>query len=67
MRQRIRTLIGSKVEGREVRESETAPPRAKVVDLMEALRASLEKRATAKTAASPARPAAARRSLRKAG
>jgi DNA end-binding protein Ku len=67
VRQRIRKLIGSKVEGREVRESETAPPRAKVVDLMEALKASLEKRATAKATASPARPATPRRSLRKAG
>jgi DNA end-binding protein Ku len=70
VRERIRKLIARKVEGGEVQEAEEEPTRAKVVDLMEALKASLEKRAgqqTKRARPSPARPAAGRRPLRKAG
>jgi DNA end-binding protein Ku len=49
VRQRIRDLIARKVEGGEV-QTEPEAPRAKVVDLMAALKASLEKGATEKQA-----------------
>jgi DNA end-binding protein Ku len=53
VRSRVRNLIAERVEGREVTESPEARPRAQVIDLMEALKASLERRGTAggKTAA----------------
>ena len=49
VRARIRDLIGRKVSGEAVSE-EAPPPRAKVIDLMAALKASLEKRAAPRDA-----------------
>jgi DNA end-binding protein Ku len=71
VRQRIRDLIARKVEGGEV-QTEPEAPRAKVVDLMAALKASLEKGATEKQAprekpAGRSRKPAEKRPLRKAG
>jgi DNA end-binding protein Ku len=43
-RQRVMDLINRKVAGQEVTVAEPAPPRAQVVDLMEALKESLAKR-----------------------
>ena len=49
---RIEAAVQKKVEGQEITLAETAPPSAQVIDLMEALRASLEKKG-AKPAAAP--------------
>jgi DNA end-binding protein Ku len=49
---RIEAAVQKKVEGQEITLAETAPPTAQVIDLMEALRASLEKKG-AKPAAAP--------------
>ncbi|MCL4800598.1 MAG: Ku protein [Burkholderiales bacterium] len=58
---RIEALIEQKVQGREIAVSEEAPaPEAQVIDLMEALRASLKKRAP-EGAETPARVAAERK------
>jgi DNA end-binding protein Ku len=46
-RGRVLDLINKKVEGQEVTAAAPAPPRAQVIDLMEALRESLAKRAPA--------------------
>src|SRR5207249_11002631 len=43
-RQRVQDLIQKKVEGQEVTTAAPAPPRAQVIDLMEALKESLAKR-----------------------
>jgi DNA end-binding protein Ku len=47
VRNRVRSLIAEKVEGREVTQAPEARPRAQVIDLMEALKASLERRTAA--------------------
>ena len=52
VRTRIETAVQKKIEGQEITMAEPAQPAAQVIDLMEALRASLEKKAPAK-----ARPA----------
>jgi len=52
LRARLQTAIDKKVEGQEISVSETAPENAgKVIDLMEALRASLSKTESAKASA----------------
>jgi len=59
-RQRVLDLVTRKVEGQEVTMAAPAPPRAQVVDLMEALKESLAKRKppakVASKRAEPARP-----------
>ena len=65
VRERIREVIGRKVAGEDVTQ-EAPPPRAKVIDLMAALKASLEKRA-APRAATEAKPARKARSERASG
>jgi DNA end-binding protein Ku len=57
LRARIEAAIQKKVEGAEISVSELAPAgESKVIDLMEALRASLEKTETARTSASQLGP-----------
>src|SRR6202011_2218266 len=57
LRARIEASIQKKVEGAEISVSELAPAgESKVIDLMEALRASLEKTETARTSASQLGP-----------
>ena len=48
VRARIEAAVQKKVEGQEITMAEPAQPAAQVIDLMEALRASLEKKAPAK-------------------
>jgi DNA end-binding protein Ku len=54
-RQRVLELVHRKVEGQEVTVAAPAPPRAQVIDLMEALKQSLARRAGAEAAAPVAR------------
>jgi DNA end-binding protein Ku len=56
VRERIQGAIDKKVQGQEITLAEAPEPGAQVIDLMEALRASLEKK-PAKKAAQPAKPA----------
>jgi DNA end-binding protein Ku len=56
VRARIEAAVQKKVEGQEITMAEAPQPGAQVIDLMEALRASLEKK-PAKRAAQPAKPA----------
>jgi DNA end-binding protein Ku len=57
LRARLQAAIDKKVEGQEISISETAPPSAgKVIDLMEALRASLAKTESAKSSAAELGP-----------
>src|SRR3989440_7858937 len=56
VRARIEAAIQKKVEGQEITMAEAAEPGAQVIDLMEALRASLEKKPAKR--AQPAKPAA---------
>jgi DNA end-binding protein Ku len=60
VRERIETAVQKKVEGQEITMAEAPQPGAQVIDLMEALRASLEKkparRAAPAAAAAPAKP-----------
>ena len=56
VRTRIEAAVQKKVEGQEITMAEPAQPAAQVIDLMEALRASLEKKAPAK--GRPAEPEA---------
>jgi DNA end-binding protein Ku len=57
LRGRIEASIQKKVEGQEISVSETQPSgEGKVIDLMEALRASLEKTESARTSASQLGP-----------
>ena len=53
VRERIQAAVQKKVEGQEITMTEEAQPGAQVIDLMEALRASLDKK-PAKRAAAPA-------------
>jgi DNA end-binding protein Ku len=61
VRERIEAAVQKKVEGQEITMAEAPQPGAQVIDLMEALRASLEKkpakRAAAGAASQPAKPA----------
>ena len=62
VRARIETAVQKKIEGKEITLAETPEPSAQVIDLMDALRASLEKKpakraAPAPAAAQPAKPA----------
>src|SRR5581483_10006 len=58
----LRELLEAKVEGREIAEPVPAAPETPVVDLMEALRASVAASAAAKDAKAPTRkPAAAKK------
>ena len=50
---RIEAAVQKQVEGQEITLAETAPPTAQVIDLMEALRASLEKKGAKPAAAAP--------------
>ena len=56
VRARIEAAVQKKVEGQEIRMAEAPPSGGEVIDLMEALRASLEKK-PAKRGAQPAKPA----------
>jgi DNA end-binding protein Ku len=56
VRERIQAAIDKKVQGQEITLAEAPEPGAQVIDLMEALRQSLEKK-PAKKAAQPAKPA----------
>jgi DNA end-binding protein Ku len=58
VRARIEKAIEAKVEGQEISMSEAPEQGAQVIDLMEALRASLEKKGAAKAAAPKAAPKA---------
>jgi DNA end-binding protein Ku len=59
VRERIEAAIQKKVEGQEITLAEAPAGGAQVIDLMEALRASLEKKAPAKARAPQAEPPAA--------
>jgi DNA end-binding protein Ku len=68
VRERIEAAVQKKVEGQEITMAEAAQPGAQVIDLMDALRASLEKKpakrsapATASQAAKPARKSAGKK------
>ncbi len=54
MRARVETAIQKKVEGQEITMAEEAEGGGQVIDLMEALRASLERKAPAKASAAQA-------------
>ena len=56
-RQRVQDLIQKKVEGQEVTTAAPAPPRAQVIDLMEALKESLAKRVPSGERKPPAKAA----------
>src|SRR5881396_1211911 len=58
-RERVLELVNQKVEGKEVSAAGPQVQRAQVIDLMEALKQSLARRAAAPPAAPPAAPAAA--------
>ena len=59
VRARVEKAIEGKVQGQEIVMQEEQPAGAQVIDLMEALRASLEKKGPAKSKSSPAPVAAA--------
>jgi DNA end-binding protein Ku len=63
VRERIQAAIDKKVQGQEITLAEAPEPGAQVIDLMEALRASLEKK-PAKKATQPAK-AATRKTAKK--
>ena len=56
VRSRVEAAVQKKIEGQEITMAEAAGPGAQVIDLMEALRASLEKKPAKR--AQPAKPAA---------
>jgi DNA end-binding protein Ku len=64
VRKRYQEAIQRKVDGQEVTVPTVEQPRAQIVDLMEALKASLAGKAAAKAAASKPAPAAARKTSR---
>jgi len=64
VRKRYQEAIQRKVDGQEVTVPTVEQPRAQIVDLMEALKASLAGKAAAKAAASKPAPAAARKASR---
>ncbi len=57
-RQRVLDMINRKVEGQEVTAAAPEPPRAQVIDLMDALKASLAKRGLPEEAATAKKPPA---------
>jgi len=57
VRERIEAAVQKKVEGQEITLAETPQPAAQVIDLMDALRASLEKKPARRAAAPAAQPA----------
>ena len=57
VRTRIEAAVQKKVEGQEITMAEAPKEGAQVIDLMEALKASLEKKPARKSAAPPAKPA----------
>ena len=57
VRERIEAAIQKKVEGQEITLAEAPEPGGQVIDLMEALRASLEKKPAKRAAPAPAQPA----------
>jgi len=57
VRDRVEAAIHKKVEGKEITLAETPEPTGQVIDLMEALRASLEKKPAKRAAAAEAAPA----------
>ena len=57
VRGRIQAAIDKKVQGQEITLAEAPEPGAQVIDLMEALRASLEKKPAKKAPSAPAKPA----------
>jgi DNA end-binding protein Ku len=59
VRARVEKAVQGKVEGQEIVMTEEPQPGAQVIDLMEALRASLEKKSSAKPKAAPAAAPAA--------
>jgi DNA end-binding protein Ku len=69
VRERIEAAVQGKVEGKEITLTEAPETGAQVIDLMEALRASLEKKpakqAKAVKEAAPAKPAAAKKAAKK--
>jgi DNA end-binding protein Ku len=72
VKQRVLDQIQQKVEGHEITEEPTAAPETQIIDLMEALKASLARggkaageRKPAKRAAKPAVPAARQRPIAK--
>jgi DNA end-binding protein Ku len=64
VRARIEAAVQKKVEGQEITMAEAPREGAQVIDLMEALRASLEKK-PAKKAAPAAKPAATKKAAKK--
>ena len=65
VRARIEAAVQKKVEGQEITMAEAPQEGAKVIDLMEALRASLDKKPAKKAAAPAAKPAATRKAAKK--
>jgi len=69
VRKRLWDAIQSKIDGREVADDETEAPQAQIIDLMEALKASLSKNGEADATAADSRPpkkaAAQRKSTKK--
>src|SRR5438552_15162912 len=66
VRTRIEAAVQKKVEGQEITMAEAPEPGAQVIDLMEALRASLEKKPKAETRKPPKRAEQAEPATRKA-
>jgi DNA end-binding protein Ku len=58
VRERIEAAVQKKVEGQEITMADQPESGAQVIDLMDALRASLEKKPAKRTQAQPAKPAA---------
>jgi len=67
VRERIEAAVQKKVEGKEITLTEAPETGAQVIDLMEALRASLEKKPAKQVVkeAAPAKPAAAKKAAKK--
>ena len=65
VRTRVEAAIQKKVEGKEITMAEAPEPAGQVIDLMEALRASLEKKPARKAAPAPAAKPATRKAAKK--
>jgi DNA end-binding protein Ku len=65
VRKRLQVAIQQKVEGQEVTAVAPEQPRAQIIDLMEALKASLAKKAATKAAEAEAKPARALKAVEK--
>ena len=66
VRKRLWDAIQSKIDGREVADDETEAPQAQIIDLMEALKASLSKNGEAEATATDSKPAKKAAAQRKA-